>query len=102
MRPTGPLRVNVNAIRLLVGLKMLRNKHVLPPWCTPRLPVFVHEPEDRAVRENRSRVDSHRVFEIVLHKAEHLVGLANLDRMWIEPVVASQVLHDTAMDAGDK
>ncbi len=96
------LRIDVGAIRAFIDLEVAGNQHVLSPRSAPWLPVLVDEAEDGAVGKHRSGIDAHRVEQVVLDEAEHLVGFADFHRPRLQPVVLAEVFHHAAVDAGDE
>ena len=53
-------------------------------------------------REDALHVEPHGLLEVVVDQPEHLVGLVDLDRPLLQPVVVAQRGHAADVDAGDR
>src|SRR5450759_2495097 len=87
------------AVRLRPGPEIAGHQHIQAAEI-PLFPARGGKAEHRLAREHAGDVESHRRAQIVLHQAQHLVGLVHLHRPRGQPVVVAQRRHATDVNAG--
>ena len=88
------------ARRLLHDPKVFADHYVEAaeiPW----FPVLIGEAEHVVAREDANSIDAERGSQIVIHQAQHLVGLVHLHGDLLQAEVLAQGGDATHMDAGD-
>jgi len=89
------------AVGVAAGVEIDRDQDFEAVGHLPRLPVVVAKAEECSPARDALDVDTHRLLEIVLDEAQHLVGLVDLHGRRLQPVVVPERGHTAHVDPRD-
>ncbi len=96
-----PFRVNesvAGAVDVEFEAAANENLHAVE---APRLPVLIAESEHVAAPVDALHIDPHRLLQVLIDHAEHLVRLVNLHRPFLQAIEFAQPGHAGSVNASD-